>query len=213
VDPITIAAAEVKSTAGEVGGVLKDLKEQYHKLVQPSPEQTKQYNEEIKRVQEVAKANPHDALNDIWEQLGVFVDQYDVMVKAYIASETSAKVLYKGDVSLGRRALERLKLRHQLDYMLTEVREQMVYNAPPELGDLWTRFEKMWTQINEEQNIALQEELRKGQVLAWRRRRAVNQLKALATWIGAILFVVGWMWGVLILIRMSRTYHLLWSSA
>jgi hypothetical protein len=232
VDPITIAAAfkaattaielakkgvafykEIKATGGDVVDVLKDLKEQYHKLVQPSPEQTKQYNEEVKRVQEVAKANPHDALNDIWEQLGVFVDQYDVMVKAYIASETSAKVLYKGDVSLGRRALERLKLRHQLDYMLTEVREQMVYNAPPELGDLWTRFEKMWTQINEEQNVALQEELRKGQVLAWRRRRAVNQLKALATWIGAILFVVGWMWGVLILIRMSRTYHLLWSSA
>jgi hypothetical protein len=232
VDPITIAAAfkaattaielakkgiafykEVKSTAGEVGGVLKDLKEQYHKIVSPSPEQTKQYNEEVKRVQEVAKANPHEALNDIWDQLGVFVDQYDVMVKAYIASETSAKVLYKGDVSLGRRALERLKLRHQLDYMLTEVREQMVYNAPPELGDLWTRFEKMWTQINEEQNIALQEELRKRQVLAWRRRKAVNQLKALATWIGAILFVVTWMWGVLILIRMSRTYQLLWSSA
>lgn len=227
-DPITIAAAfkaattaielakkgiafykEVKSTAGEVGGVLKDLKDQYHKIVSPSPEQTKQYNEEVKRVQEVAKANPHEALNDIWDQLGVFVDQYDVMVKAYIASETSAKVLYKGDVSLGRRALERLKLRHQLDYMLTEVREQMVYNAPPELGDLWTRFEKMWTQINEEQNIALQEELRKGQVLAWRRRRAVNQLKALATWIGAILFVTVWMWGVLILIRMSRTYQLL----
>ena len=231
-DPLTIAAAfkaattaielakkgiafykEVKSTAGEVGGVLKDLKDQYHKIVSPSPEQTKQYNEEVKRVQEVAKANPHDALNDIWDQLGVFVDQYDVMVKAYIASETSAKVLYKGDVSLGRRALERLKLRHQLDYMLTEVREQMVYNAPPELGDLWTRFEKMWTQINEEQNIALQEELRKGQVLAWRRRKAVNQLKALATWIGAILFVAIWMWGVLILIRTSRTYQLLWSSA
>ena len=176
VDPITIAAAfkaattaielakkgvafykEIKATGGDVVDVLKDLKEQYHKIVQPSPEQTKQYNEEVKRVQEVAKANPHDALNDIWEQLGVFVDQYDVMVKAYIASETSAKVLYKGDVSLGRRALERLKLRHQLDYMLTEVREQMVYNAPPELGDLWTRFEKMWTQINEEQNVALLE--------------------------------------------------------
>lgn len=189
------------------------MREQYHKIVSPSPEQTKQYNEEVKRVQEVAKANPHEALNDIWDQLGVFVDQYDVMVKAYIASETSAKVLYKGDVSLGRRALERLKLRHQLDYMLTEVREQMVYNAPPELGDLWTRFEKMWTQINEEQNIALQEELRKGQVLAWRRRKAVNQLKALATWIGAILFVTVWMWGVLILIRTSRTYQLLSYSA
>ena len=230
-DPITIAAAfkaattaielakrgiafykEVKSTAGEVGDVLKDLKEQYHRIVQPTPEQTKQYNAEVKRVQEVAQANPHEALSDIWEHLGVFVDQYDVLVKAYIASEVSAKTVYRGDMSLGRRALERLKLRHQLDSMLAEVREQMVYNAPSELGDLWTRFEKMWQQIVQEQNVALQEELRKGQVLAWRRRRAVNQLKALATWIGAILFVAMWMWGVLYLIRTSRTYHLLSSS-
>lgn len=230
-DPLTIAAAfkaattaielakkgvafykEVKATAGEVGDVLQDLKAQYHKIVSPTPEQTKQYNAEVKRVQEVAQANPHEALNTIWDQLGVFVDQYDVLVKAYIASEVSAKTVYRGDMSLGRRALERLKLRHQLDSMLAEVREQMVYNAPAELGDLWTRFEKMWQQIVQEQNVALQEELRKGQVLAWRRRRAVNQLKALATWIGAILFVVTWMWGVLYLIRTSRTYHLLSSS-
>ena len=54
---------EIKATAGDVSGVLKDLKDQYHKIASPSPEQTRQYNEEAKRVQQVAKANPHDVLN------------------------------------------------------------------------------------------------------------------------------------------------------
>ena len=225
-DPITIAAAfkaattaielakkgiafykEVKSTAGEVGGVLKDLKEQYHKIVSPSPEQTKQYNEEVKRVQEVAKAHPQDALTSIWDHLGTFIDEYDRLAKAFIEEEANAKKLYKGDESLARRALRRIQIRTQLDAMLAEVREMMVYQTPPELGDVWTRFEKMWQQIVQEQNEALVEEMRKTQTILWRRRRAVNQIKALATWIGAILFVVAWMWGVMGLIRMSQTYR------
>jgi len=226
VDPITIAAAfkaattaielakkgiafykEVKSTAGEVGGVLKDLKDQYHKIVSPSPEQTKQYNEEVKRVQEVAKAHPQDALTSIWDHLGTFIDEYDRLAKAFIEEEANAKKLYKGDESLARRALRRIQIRTQLDAMLAEVREMMVYQTPPELGDVWTRFEKMWQQIVQEQNEALVEEMRKTQTILWRRRRAVNQIKALATWIGAILFVVAWMWGVMGLIRMSQTYR------
>ena len=225
-DPITIAAAfkaattaielakkgiafykEVKSTAGEVGGVLKDLKEQYHKLVSPSPEQTKQYNEEVKRVQEVAKAHPQDALTSIWDHLGTFIDEYDRLAKAFIEEEANAKKLYKGDESLARRALRRIQIRTQLDAMLAEVREMMVYQTPPELGDVWTRFEKMWQQIVQEQNEALVEEMRKTQTILWRRRRAVNQIKALATWIGAILFVTVWMWGVMGLRRMSQTYR------
>lgn len=203
----------MKSTAGEVGDVIKDLKEQYHSLIDPSPEQTKQYHEEVKRVQEVAKAHPIDALNDIWDYLGTFIDEYDKLAKAFIEEEANAKKLYKGDESLARRALRRIQIRTQLDAMLAEVREMMVYHTPPELSDVWTRFEKMWQQIVQEQNEALAEEMRKTQTVLWRRRRAVNQLKALATWIGAILFVAGWMWGVLILIRTSRTYQLLWSSA
>ncbi len=203
---------EIKATAGDVSGVLKDLKDQYHKIVDPSPEQKKQYNEEVKRVQEIAKASPHDVLNDIWDHLGNFVDEYDKVVKAYIAEEASAKELYKGNDSLARRALRRIKIRTQLDAMLAEVRQEMVWNTPSELGDVWTRFEAMWQQIVLEQNEALAIEVRKTQIAQWRRRRAINRAKAMGTWIGAILFVVAWMWGILILIRKSQTYQLLLSS-
>lgn len=198
---------EIKSTAGDVSGVLKDLKEQYHKIVSPSNEQTKQYNEEVRRVQEVAKADPHQVLDDIWEHLGNFVDEYDKIVKAYISEEASAKELYKGNESLARRALRRVKIRTQLDAMLAEVRHEMVWNTPSELGDVWTRFESMWQQIVLEQNEALAEEVRKTQIIQWRRRQAINRIKALGVWIGAILFVTLWMWGVLILIRKSQTYQ------
>ena len=227
-DPLTIAACfkaattaidlakqgikiykDIKSTAGDVSGVLKDLKDQYHKLVSPSPEQTKQYNEEVKRVQEVAKTHPQDALNDIWDYLGTFIDEYDKLAKAFIEEEANARKLYKGDESLARRALRRIQIRTQLDAMLSEVREMMVYQTPPELSNVYTRWEKAWQEIVQEQNIALAEELRKNQIASWRRRRAVNQIKALATYVGAILFVAAWMWGVLILIRMSKTYQLL----
>ena len=198
---------EIKATAGDVSGVLKDLKDQYHKIASPSPEQTRQYNEEVKRVQQVAKANPHDVLNDIWDHLGNFVDEYDKVVKAYIAEEASAKELYKGDESLARRALRRIKIRTQLDAMLAEVRHEMVWNTPSELGDVWTRFEAMWQQIVLEQNEALAIEVRKAQIARWRRNRAINKAKALGAWIGAIVFVLLWMWGVLILIRTSQTYR------
>jgi hypothetical protein len=198
---------EIKQTGGEVKDVLLDLKAQFGKLVNPTPEQKQQYVEEVKRVQQIATAAPQEVLNDIWDHLGTFVDQYDIMAKAYIASEVNAKEVYKGDKSLARRALERLKLRHQLDSMLAEMREEMVYNAPSELGDLWTRFEQMWQQIVGEQNAALAEEMRKAQVARWRREREWEEVKAKAVWIGALVFVLTWFSGLLVLIRLTHTYR------
>jgi hypothetical protein len=222
IDPITIAAAykacttaidlakkgvdlykQIKNTSGDVSDVLKDLKEQYHKIVDPSPEQKKQYNEEVKKVQEVAKAVPDDVLSDIWNNLGTFIDQYETLMKIYIQSEAESKEVYRGELSLGRRALERIRLESKLNDMLAQVREQMVYNTPPELGSVWSRFEKAWTDIQNEQSDALAIETRKLQAARWQRRRAINRLKSRLVWIGAVVFVVLWAVGLMWLITRS----------
>ena len=223
-DPITIAAAykacstaidlakrgvelykQVKSTSGDVSDVLKDLKEQYHKIVDPSPEQKKQYNEEVKKVQEVAKAVPDDVLSDIWNNLGTFIDQYEALMKIYVQSEAESKEVYRGELSLGRRALERIRLESKLNDMLAQVREQMVYNTPPELGSVWSRFEKAWTDIQNEQSDALAIETRKIQAVRWQRRRAINRLKARLIYVGAVVFTVMWAMGLLWLVTKSAT--------
>lgn len=222
IDPVTIAAAykacttaidlakkgvelykQIKNTSGDVSDVLKDLREQYHKIVNPSPEQKKQYNEEVKRVQEVAKSTPDDVLNDIWNNLGNFIDQYEALAKIYVQSEAESKEVYKGDLSLGRRALERIRLESKLNEMLAQVREQMVYNTPPELGSVWSRFEKAWVDIQNEQADALAIETRKVQAARWQRRRAINRLKSRLVWIGAVVFVIVWAVGLMWLITQS----------
>lgn len=226
-DPITIAAAykacttaidlakkgvelykQIKSTSGDVSDVLKDLKEQYNRIASPSKEQTKQYNEEVKKVQEVAKAAPDDVLNDIWSNLGNFIDQYEALAKIYVQSEAAAKEVYKGDLSLGRRALERIRLESKLDEMLAQVREQMVYNTPPELGSVWSRFEKAWHDIQNEQADALAAETRKLQAARWQRRQAVNRLKGRLVWIGAVVFVILWAVGLMWLVVRSATMRM-----
>jgi len=229
-DPVTIAAAykacttaidlakkgvelykQIKSTSGDVSDVLKDLKEQYNKIVSPSKEQTRQYQEEVKKVQSVAAAAaaPDDVLNDIWSNLGTFIDQYEALAALYVQSEAAAKEVYRGDMSLGRRALERIRLESKLNEMLAQVREQMVYNTPPELGSVWSRFEKAWTDIQNEQAEALAVETRKLQAARWQRRAAINRLKARLIYVGAIVFVVLWAVGLMWLITRSaiqRTY-------
>ena len=194
---------QIKNTGNDVSGVLKDLKEQYNKIVDPSPEQKKQYNEEVKKVQEVAKAVPDDVLSDIWNNLGTFIDQYEALMKIYIQSEAESKEVYRGELSLGRRALERIRLESKLNDMLAQVREQMVYNTPPELGSVWSRFEKAWTDIQNEQSDALAIETRKLQAARWQRRRAINRLKSRLVWIGAVVFVIAWSVGLMWLIIQS----------
>ena len=226
-DPITIAAAykacttaidlakkgvelykQIKSTSGDVSDVLKDLKEQYHKIVDPSPEQKKQYNAEVQRVQEVAKAVPDDVLNDIWSNLGNFIDQYEALLKIYVQSEAAAKEVYRGDQSLGRRALERIRLESKLNEMLAQVREQMVFGTPQELGSVWSRFEKAWQDIQNEQADALAIETRKIQAARWQRRAAINRLKGRLVWIGAVVFVILWAVGLMWLVIRSATMRM-----
>jgi cytochrome c556 len=226
-DPITIAAAykacttaidlakrgvelykQIKSTSGDVSDVLKDLREQYNRIASPSKEQTKQFQEEVKRVQEVAKATPDDVLNDIWSNLGNFIDQYEALAKLYVQSSVEAKEVYRGELSLGRRALERIRLESKLNEMLAQVREQMVYNTPPELGSVWARFEKAWTDIQNEQADALAAETRKIQAARWQRRAAINRLKARLVWIGAVVFVIAWAVGLMWLVIRSATMRM-----
>ena len=192
-----------------MSGVLKDLKEQYDKIVNPTPVQKQQYHAEVQRVQEIAKTDPNDVYTDIGNQLGTLMDSYDAISKLFLKEQIEAKQVYKGDESVGRRALKRILITTRLDAMLAEIRETMVYKAPPELGALWGKFETMWQQIVAEQEEAHAEELRLAQMAAWRRRKRIAEMRAKVVWVSAVVFVVAWAVGIMWLTTRSaiqRTY-------
>jgi len=228
VDPLTLLAAanaavaavkkgcqlykDIKGAAGEVKDVLDDLKSQFGKIKAPTNAQKIQYNEEVQRVQEIAKADPNDVFIQIGNDLGALMDEYDKIGKVFIQQEAEAQQVYTGTESIGKRALMRVIIRSRLDAMVAELRETMVYKAPKELGDLWTKYEAMWKQIIIEQDEAHKRETVKMQIEAARQRRLARKRKEEAVWVGAILFVVAWYVGVLLLLRLSQTYRGHYSS-
>ena len=222
-DPLTLLAAanaavaavkkgcqlykDIKGAAGEVKDVLDDLKVQFGKIKEPTNAQKVQYNEEVQRVQEIGKADPNDVFIQIGNDLGALMDEYDKIGKVFIQQEAEAQQVYTGTDSIGKRALMRVIVRSRLDAMLAELRETMVYKAPAELGDLWGKYEKMWQKIVVEQDEAHKRETARLQIEAAQRRRRIRKRKEEAVWVGAILFVVAWYVGVLLLLRLSQTYR------
>lgn len=188
---------EIKSVAGEAKDVIDDLKQQYEKIVDPTPAQKQQLHTEIQRVQEVAKSDPNDVYTEIGEQLGKLMDAYDALSKALLAEQMESKKVYRGEESVGRRALRRIIITTRLDAMLAEIRETMVFKSPPELGALWSKFSEMWETIIAEQEEAHAEELKLIQMARWRRRKRIAELRAKATWISAVVFVVLWAAGLM----------------
>ena len=177
--------------------MLKDLKEQYDKIVNPTPVQKQQYNAEVQRVQEIAKTDAHDVYTDIGEHLGKLMDAHDAIGKLLLKEQLEAKQVYKGEESVGKRALRRILITSRLDAIWTEIRETMVYQSPPELGALWGKFDEMRQQILAEQEVAHEEEIRQAQIALWRRRRRIAEIRAKAMWVSAVLFVVLWAVGIM----------------
>ena len=196
---------EIKSVAGEAKDVIDDLKQQYERIVDPTPAQKQQLHTEIQRVQEVAKSDPNDVYTEIGEQLGKLMDAYDALSKALLAEQIESKKVYRGEESVGRRALRRIIITTRLDAMLAEIRETMVFKSPPELGALWGKFSEMWETIIAEQEEAHAEELKLIQMARWRRRKRIAELRAKATWISAVVFVVLWAVGLMWLTTRSAT--------
>jgi len=213
VDPLTLLAAanaavaavkagcklykDIKGAAGEVGDVLKDLKAQYDNLTNPTTAQKQQYLAEVERVQQIAKADPNDVFTDIGNQLGVLMDTHDEISKLLLKEQIEAKQVYKGEESIGKRALRRILINSRLDAIWAEVRETMVYKAPPELGALWGKFDEMRQKIVAEQEVAHAEELRLAQIASWRRKRRIAEIRAKAMWVSAVVFVVIWAVGIM----------------
>lgn len=188
--------------------MLADLDSQFrakHKDKPASKAEVQQFNEEKRRVQEIGKSDPNDVYAKVSDQLGDFFDAVDKIEELFWQEERDAKRVYTGEVSLKRRALQRVMIRTRLEAMQKEMRETMVYHSPPELGDLWTRFEEMREQITQEQKLARVEQERRDAEEAWQREQRKDLLQDRVLVLVAVGLVLLEMWGLLWSIHLHRT--------
>lgn len=187
---------DIKGAAGDVKAVLKDLDEQFHSAHPPekpaSAAARKQFVEEKNRIIELNKRDGETSsiYTEIGDHLGAYYDNYYKCLAIFEEEERRAKTeVYEGGASLGKRALQRVLMRKQLEQMGTELREIMVYQSPPELGALHTEVEEMMEVMGKEQKVLMAKQLQKEYNDKRRKKRRLQKLKIeIAIGFAAIMF-------------------------
>jgi hypothetical protein len=211
---------DIKGAAGEVKDVLKDLDDQFKKLHPPdkpaSPEAKRQFLEEKERIKELnAKANSGETTNiysEIGEQLGKYYDNYYKCLAIFNEEEKRAhNEVYTGDASIGKRALQRILMRKQLEEMGKDLRETMVYQSPPELGALYTEVSEMMKVMGAEQEVLIAKQMKEEYALRQKRRQRMERIHIdIALGLGAIVMsaCIGLMFVWVIKDRIEKYPHL-----
>jgi hypothetical protein len=175
---------DIKGAAGDVKAVLKDLDQQFHSAHPPekpaSAEARKQFVEEKNRIIDLNKRDGETAgiYTELGEHLGSYYDNYYKCMAIFEEEEKRAKSqVYEGDASLGKRALQRVLMKKQLEQMGTELREIMVYQSPPELGALHSEVEEMMEVMGKQQKILLTKQIQKDYSDKQRKKRRLQKLR------------------------------------
>lgn len=204
---------EIKSAAGDVKDVLKDLDDQFANKFRdraPTVAERNQFVTEKNRIIELNKKGGETTsiYTEIGQQLGAYYDNYYRCLAIFEEEERRSKTeVYHGEDSLGKRALQRVLLKKQLQHMGEELREIMVYQSPPELGALWTEVEAMMKTVGKEQSGAIAMEMRQNaeRKRARDRRNKIIRYKITCwsiTTIGILYFV--WMAWAIVQIRIDH---------
>jgi len=189
---------DIKGAAGEVKDVLKDMDEQFKKLHPPEkPATSEQRNNFVKQKNEIIELNKkansgeHTGIyTEIGEHLGAYYDNLHKCIAIFEEEEKRSKTqVYTGDASLGKRALQRVLMRKQLEQMGTELQEIMIYQSPPELGALWTEVNQMMKIMGEQQKKLIITEMQKQAIHEKRRAAKLKKIKEDAI-IGVFILII-----------------------
>ena len=134
-------------------------------------------------------------IKDIGENLGVLFDTQQQINNHYLELEETSKTNYDPTQNTSKKAIERALIELQLEKLMEQVREAMVY-APAELKDLYSRFLKMHAKIEQEQAWARSEMIRRNRLARWKQEQDEIELIGLISSGVAVVFIsmfFGWM--------------------
>ena len=136
-------------------------------------------------------------IKDIGDNLGLLFDTQQQITNHYLELEETSKTNYDPTQNTSKKAIERALIELQLETLMEQTREAMVY-APPELKDLYSRFLKMHAKIEQEQAWARSELIRRNRLARWKQEQDEIRLIEITSGVIAVMFIsmfFGWlMW-------------------
>ena len=139
-------------------------------------------------------------ISEVGKQLGEFFDIQQQLQTYYHELEETSKTNYDPTQNTSKKAIERALVELQLEKLGEQIREQMTTYAPKELKAIYSRFLQMYTKIEQEQEWARSELIRRNRLARWRQEQYEIRCIEITSGVIAVVFVsliFGWlMWGL-----------------
>lgn len=132
----------------------------------------------------------------ISDKLGEFFEIQKKLKDYYRNLEDESLSDYNPDQNSAIKAKDRVFVELQLEQMTVDIRETMVY-APKELKDFYSRFLAMYGKIEEEQEFARLQQVRRARYKKWQRERLHNKLVDLWVALAGAAFLLAIMAAIL----------------
>lgn len=193
---------EVKATVDEVAGVYKEVTGFWNNLSNFFKPKAKKSTPKpvAKKKEKFVAVDETQVKVDIVKNLTEFFRLQEQLAAHIREEEEKSLTVYDPDQNHMEAALKRVMAQQEMDALVVQIRECMVYQSPPEMGALYSEVFSMKDKIEEEQTQArLKQEAIKRQE-AWLRKEEERNLQAkLAAVVATFIFLLYlWMWFVFV---------------
>jgi hypothetical protein len=133
---------------------------------------------------------------DIVRNLTEFFKLQEQLAAHIREEEEKSQTVYDPDQNLMESALKRVMAQQEMDSLVIQIRETMVYQSPPEMGALYSEVFKMREVISEEQEKARLKQEAKKREEQWLRKEEERNLQAKlgAVVVTSIFLLYLWLW-------------------
>ena len=198
---------EIKKTADDVVSIGKEAKGFIAKLVQffagkPKPATPKPV---AKKKTKLVAVDEEQILNEVVDQLVQFFHLQEQLSAHIRESEERSRNVYDPNANLMEEALKRVRATDQMQKLVEDIRMAMTWNAPKELGALYSKVFEMREIVGAEQEAARLSLAAKTERKRWQRqqREANQRLKAGLSVLTLIL--IAYLWLFLLYLNNLRT--------
>ena len=191
---------QVRQTAEEVIAIGKEAKGFFAKLVQffnPAPAKAAiPAKPAAKKKEKLVDVDEQQILNDVVARLIEFFHIQEQLAAHIREEEEKSRTVYDPNANLMEAAIKRVRAQDQMDQLVSTIREAMTWNAPPELGALYTKVFEMREIVGAEQEAArlAQEAIAKRKRWQRQQREADLNLKIGASLLTLALIGYLWLW-------------------
>jgi hypothetical protein len=191
---------EVKKTADEVIAIGKEVQGFWKQLLKffsgkPKPQQQQAKPVAAKKKKEkFIEVDEEEILNGVVDQLIQFFHLQQQLADHIRESEEKSRTVYDPDANLFEAAIKRVRAQDQMQKLVEDIRMAMTWNAPPELGALYSKVMEMREIVGAEQEAARLAQESKAERKRWQRqqREASQRLKLGVSVLTLILILYLW---------------------